>query len=66
MKTTKITLVFTENEMAWIEKFLLPKYYGRKPRNKKELKSDLGMFISTMFHKGSQAVEYDEEYIELR
>jgi hypothetical protein len=66
MKDTKITLEFTEKEMAWIEKFLIPKYYGRKPRNKKELKSDLGMFVSTMFNKGSQAVEYDEEYIEMR
>ena len=65
MKTTKITLQFTESEMNWIEKHLLPKYYGRKPKNKKQLKSDLGLFVSTMFNKGSQAVEYDEKHIEL-
>lgn len=63
-KDTKITLTFRESETKWLET-MLTKYFGRKPRNKKEFKSDLGMFTSIMFSKGSDAVEYNKEYIEL-
>jgi hypothetical protein len=61
---TKITLTFRESEMKWIET-MMTKYYGFKPKNKKELKSRLGMFISTMFSKGMYALEEDNEYMEV-
>lgn len=64
-KDLNITLKFAESEIKWIET-LMDKYYGKKKRNKKELKSALGRFVSTMFSKGSQAVEYDEEYINMK
>jgi len=49
-KDLNITLKFRENELKWIETSLY-KYFGRKAKNKKELKSDLGMFVSIMFSK---------------
>ena len=61
---TKITLNFRENEMKHIEN-MMTKYFGRKIKNKKQLKSDLGMFISTMFSKGMYAVEEDKDYMEV-
>ena len=61
---TKITLTFRESEMKWIET-MMTKYYGFKPKNKKELKTRLGMFISTMFSKGMYALEEDNEYMEV-
>jgi hypothetical protein len=65
VKDTKITLHFRENEIKGIESNLF-KYFGRKPRNKKELKSDLGMFVSIMFSKGMYAVEENKEYMEVK
>ena len=64
MKDTKITLHFRENEIEGIKSNLF-KYFGRKTKNKKELKSDLGMFVSIMFAKGMYAVENNKEYIEV-
>lgn len=64
-KDLNITLKFRENELKWIEASLY-KYFGRKARNRKELKSDLGMFVSIMFSKGMDAVEDDKEYMEVK
>jgi hypothetical protein len=64
MKDTKITLNFREGEMKHIESMMI-KYFGRKIKNQKQLKSDLGMFISIMFSKGMYAVEEDKEYMEV-
>lgn len=64
-KDLNITLKFRENELKWIEASLY-KYFGRKVRNRKELKSDLGMFVSIMFSKGMDAVEDDKEYMEVK
>jgi hypothetical protein len=63
-KDTKITLNFRENEMKHIEGMMI-KYFGRKIKNQKQLKSDLGMFISIMFSKGMYAVEEDKEWMEV-
>jgi hypothetical protein len=50
--------------MKHIENMMV-KYFGRKIKNKKQLKSDLGMFISIMFSKGMYAVEEDKDYVEV-
>jgi len=63
-KDLNITLNFRENELKWIET-ILQKYFGRKAKNRKELKSDLGRFVSIMFSKGMNAVEDDKEYMEV-
>lgn len=63
-KDLNITLNFRENELKWIETSLY-KYFGRKAKNRKQLKSDLGMFVSIMFSKGMDAVEDDKEYMEV-
>lgn len=63
-KDLNITLKFRENELKWIEASLY-KYFGRKAKNRKELKSDLGMFVSIMFSKGMNAIEDDKEYMEV-
>jgi hypothetical protein len=60
----KITLEFRENEMAYIET-IVSKYFGRKPKTKKELKRLLEMFVSTFTNKGIEAVENNREYIEV-
>ena len=64
-KETKITLSFREGEMKHIEN-MMTKYFGRKIKNQKQLKSDLGMFLSIMFSKGMYAVEKDKDYIEVQ
>jgi hypothetical protein len=59
----KITLEFRENEMPYIEA-IVSKYFGRKPKNKKELKRLIEMFVSTFTNKGIEAVADNREYIE--
>jgi hypothetical protein len=60
----KITLEFRENEMPHIES-IVSKFFGRKPKNKKELKRLVEMFISTLTNRGIEAVEDNRQYIEL-
>jgi hypothetical protein len=60
----KINLEFRENEMKYIEN-MVSKYFGRKPKTKKELKYLLLMFASTFVNKGLEAVEDGREYIEV-
>jgi hypothetical protein len=61
----KIILEFKENEMKWVE-ICVSKYFGRKPKTKKELKRLVGMFISTFTSKGFEAIENNLEYIEVK
>ena len=61
----KITLVFREDEMKSIENSV-SKYFGRKPKTKKELKRLVEMFVSTFTNKGFNAVEEGREYIEVQ
>ena len=61
----KINLEFRENEMKYIEN-MVSKYFGTKPKTKKELKSLLLMFASTFVNKGLEAVEDGREYIEVK
>lgn len=62
---TKIILHFGASEMKRIE-VLLNKHYGSKIKTKKELKTRLGWFISSMFAKGVDAVENDRDYMEIK
>jgi hypothetical protein len=61
----KIILDFRESEMKWVET-CVSKYFGRKPKTKKELKRLLEMFVSTFTNKGFDAVEEGREYIEVQ
>jgi len=61
----KITLVFREGEMKWIEN-CVSKYFGRKPKNKTELKRLVEMFVSTFTNKAFDAIEDGREYIEVQ
>jgi hypothetical protein len=61
----KITLEFREGEMKWVENSV-SKYFGRKPKTKKELKRLVEMFVSTFTNKGFNAVEEGREYIEVQ
>jgi hypothetical protein len=61
----KITLDFRESEMKWVENSV-SKYFGTKPKTKKELKRLLEMFVSTFTNKGFDAVEEGREYIEVQ
>ena len=61
----KITLEFREGEMKWVENSV-SKYFGRKPKTKRELKRLVEMFVSTFTNKGFDAVENDREYIEVQ
>lgn len=61
----KITLVFREGEMKWVENSV-SKYFGRKPKNKTELKRLVEMFVSTFTNKAFDAVEDGREYIEVQ
>jgi hypothetical protein len=64
MNPTKITLYFQDKEMKWIET-MLTKYYGSKPKTKKELKRRLEMFVGTMFNKGIEAIEHGDSYVNM-
>ena len=61
----KINLEFKENEMKWVE-ICVSKYFGRKPKTKKELKRLVEMFISTFTNKAFDAIEDNREYIEVQ
>ena len=61
----KITLVFREGEMKWVENSV-SKYFGRKPKTKRELKRLVEMFVSTFTNKGFDAVEDGRDYIEVQ
>jgi hypothetical protein len=61
----KITLVFREDEMKSVENSV-SKYFGTKPKTKKELKRLLEMFVSTFTNKGFDAVEDGREWIEVQ
>jgi hypothetical protein len=51
--------------MKWVENSV-SKYFGTKPKTKKELKRLLQMFVSTFTNKGFNAVEEGREYIEVQ
>jgi hypothetical protein len=61
----KITLDFREGEIKWIET-CVSKYFGRKPKNKTELKRLVEMFVSTFTNKALDAIEDEREYIEVK
>jgi len=61
----KITLEFREGEMKWVENSV-SKYFGRKPKTKRELKRLLEMFVSTFTNKAFDAIEDGREYIEVQ
>ena len=42
------------------------KYFGRKPKNKTELKRLVEMFVSTFTNKAFDAIEDGREYIEVQ
>lgn len=61
----KITLDFREGEMKWVE-ICVSKYFGRKPKTKRELKRLVEMFVSTFTNKAFDAIEDGREYIEVQ
>jgi hypothetical protein len=51
--------------MKWIE-ICVSKYFGRKPKTKRELKRLVEMFVSTFTNKALDAIECNREYIEVQ